>query len=53
MSFGVNVRIDPKRDGRNFSKRQMTWMRKMSLEWISPQGAETIVDRVKKFLQIP
>ena len=38
---------------RNFAKRQMTWMRKMALEWMPPSGVETLVDPVKKFLQIP
>ena len=37
---------------RRFAKRQMTWFRRMGLEWLAPGEAAEAARRAKKFLQV-
>lgn len=36
---------------RNFAKRQMTWFRRMDLEWVLPEQRSAVLARARNFLQ--
>ena len=40
------------RETRRFAKRQMTWFRRMGLEWLAPGAFSEALGRAKKFLQV-